>query len=270
VFNLEKIDYLINYLLNENKNIKINKAPTSIEEKKNLYRSLCNIRDAQPISKEYLKVENEYLQEELAKKHIVNIENIKTLLEDNIPNHLNNSDKICLWQGDMTLLKIDCVVNPANSQGLGCFIPLHNCLDNQLNSNAGIGLRLECNDIMSKKQYNLKTGEAIITNAYNLPSKYVIHTVGPIIQTSVSNLDEANLSNCYVNCLNLAMKNKIRNIAFPCISTGVFCFPKDLASVIAIKTVDEFLSKNNGKFDKVVFNLWSLEDMQIYKQNIIK
>jgi hypothetical protein len=177
VLNLEKLDVLINYLLKEKENIKIDKIPDDIQEKKNLYRSLCNIREPKPISNEYLKIEDEYLTEELSKKDIVDIEDIRTIVEENIPNKLKNADKICLWQGDMTLLKIDAVVNPANSQGLGCFQPLHNCLDNQLNSNAGIGLRLECNEIMKEKNYNLKTGEAIITKGYNLPSKYVIHTV---------------------------------------------------------------------------------------------
>jgi hypothetical protein len=177
VLNLEKLDFLISYLLKENENIKIDKMPDNIQEKKNLYRSLCNIREPQPISNEYLKIENEYLQEELSKKDIVDIEDIQTIAEENIPNNLKNADKICLWQGDMTLLKIDSVVNPANSQGLGCFVALHNCLDNQLNSNAGISLRLECNEIMKEKDYNLKTGEAIITKGYNLPAKYVIHTV---------------------------------------------------------------------------------------------
>jgi hypothetical protein len=174
---LEKLDFLINYLLKENENIKIYKIPDNIVEKKNLYRSLCNIREPRPISNEYLKIENEYLTEELSKKNIIDIKNIQTIAEKNIPNTLKNADKICLWQGDMTVLKIDSVVNPANSQGLGCFLALHNCLDNQLNSNAGISLRLECNSIMKEKNYNLKTGEAIITKGYNLPSKYVIHTV---------------------------------------------------------------------------------------------
>lgn len=265
---MEKLDFLINYLLKENKNIKLDKMPFKIQEKKNLYRSLCNIREPQPISEEYLKVENEYLQEELSKKVIVDIENIQTIAEKNISNTLKNADKISLWQGDMTVLKIDSVVNPANSQGLGCFQPLHNCLDNQLNSNAGISLRLECNEIMKEKNYNLKTGEAIITKGYNLPCKNIIHTVGPIIQFEVSKKDELELANCYINSLKLAIKHNIRDIAFPCISTGVFCFPKDLASSITIKTVDKFLDENKEKINKVVFNLYSDEDMQIYIRNI--
>jgi O-acetyl-ADP-ribose deacetylase (regulator of RNase III) len=267
---LENLDFLIDYLLKENKNIKIDKMPKNIQEKKNLYRSLCNIREPNPISEEYVKIENEYLTEELAKKCIVNINSIRTIKEQNIPSNLKSPDKICLWQGDMTVLKIDAVVNPANSQGLGCFQPLHNCLDNQLNSNAGIGLRLECNKIMKEKDYNLKTGEAIITKGYNLPSKYVIHTVGPIIQIGVRPIDKIKLANCYINSLKLAVENNIRNIAFPCISTGVFMFPKNLASEIAIKTIDDFLVENKEKIDKVVFNTYSDEDLQLYINNISK
>jgi O-acetyl-ADP-ribose deacetylase (regulator of RNase III) len=269
VFNLKKLDFLIDYLLKENKNIKLNEKTLELQEKKNLYRTLCNIREPNPISDEYLKIENEYLQEELNKKIIVNIDNIPTIAEENISNNLKNADKICIWQGDMTVLKIDAIVNPANSQGLGCFQPLHNCLDNQLNSNAGISLRLECNEIMKEKDYNLKTGEAIITKGYNLPTKYVIHTVGPIIQTTVKPLDEIKLSNCYINSLKLAIEKDIRNIAFPCISTGVFRFPKLEASKIAIKTVDRFLSNNKDKFDKVIFNIYSDEDLAIYVNNIV-
>jgi O-acetyl-ADP-ribose deacetylase (regulator of RNase III) len=121
---------------------------------------------------------------------------------------------------------------------------------------------------MKEKNYNLKTGEAILTKAYNLPSKYVIHTVGPIIQFKVRAIDELSLANCYKHSLELAVSNNIRNIAFPCISTGVFRFPKEKACKIALKTVDNFISENPDKIDKVVFNLWSIEDVEIYKRNI--
>lgn len=174
---MEKLDYLIDYLLKENKEINIDRIPKNITEKKNLYRALCNIREAKPISKEYLQIENEYLQEELNKKNITKVENIKTIADTIKESNLKNKDKICLWEGDITILSVDAIVNAANSQGLGCFIPCHKCIDNQINTYAGISLRLECNEIMKNKNYTLKTGEAIITKAYNLPSKYVIHTV---------------------------------------------------------------------------------------------
>ena len=148
---MEKLDFLIDYLLKENKKIKIDKIPTNIEEKRKLYRSLCNIREPKAISNEYLEKENEFLQEELKKKNITNAQNIQTISETIKKSNLQNIDKICLWQGDITTLQIDCIVNAANSQGLGCFIPCHKCIDNQINTFAGISLRLECNKIMKDK-----------------------------------------------------------------------------------------------------------------------
>lgn len=142
-----------------------------------MYRSLCNIREPKPISKEYLQIENEYLQEELKKKNITKVENIKTIGETINKSNLEFKDTICLWKGDITTLQIDTIVNAGNSKGLGCFIPCHNCIDNQINTYAGVELRLECNEIMKEKNYFLHTGSAFITKGYNLPSKHVIHTV---------------------------------------------------------------------------------------------
>ena len=217
---MNKLDFLIHCLLEENKNIIVEKITTDEEGKKKVWRSLCNIRDAKPISKEYLQIEGEYLQEELKKKKITNAKDIKPIAFSIREANLDKKDKICLWKGDITTLQIDAIVNAANSQGLGCFIPCHKCIDNQIHTFAGIGLRLECNEIMKKKDYYLKTGEAFITKGYNLPAKYIIHTVGPIIQDKVTKIEETQLANCYINSLQLAMKKKIRTIAFLCISTG--------------------------------------------------
>lgn len=258
---MDKLDYLIKYLVEENKEVNIEKIPEDLEDKKNLYRGLCNIRQPKEISEEYLKIENEYLSEEIKKQNVIDVKDIKTISEDS---------KIALWQGDMTLLKIDSVINPANSQGLGCFVPLHNCLDNQLNSKAGISLRLECNKVMKEKDYNLKTSEPIITSAYNLPSKFIIHTVGPIIEYKVTPIQEKQLADCYINCLKLAVENGIRTIAFPCISTGVFRFPKDLASKIAVNTVKKYLENHDDEFDKVVFSVFSDDDYEFYKRELMK
>lgn len=183
---VSKLDYLIKYLLEE-RNEKIN-IPQNIEEKKKLYKALCNIRQPLPISEDYIKIENEYLQEETRKKKVVDIKNIEVPNSNNI----NNKDIISIWHGDITRLKIEAIVNPANSQGLGCFNPYHQCLDNILGVSSGVCLRLECNDIMSKKNYKLKTGEAIITKGYNLPSNYIIHTVGPIIDGNVTEFKKIN------------------------------------------------------------------------------
>lgn len=264
---MKNADYLIEYLLNENRKYKIAKNPTTDTEKFNIYRSLCNTRSAQPISKEFLQKEKEYLEEINNKKDITNITEVKTLDEAYPYNNIKHGDKICLWRGDITCLKIESIVNAANSQGLGCFIPGHNCIDNQIHTYAGVSLRLECDNHMKNIDYNLATGEAFITKAYNLPSEHVIHTVGPIIQNNVSKQDKELLKNCYTNCLKIAENNNIRNIAFCSISTGVFRFPKDLASQIAIKTVNEYLDEKSDKFDKIIFNVYSREALEIYERN---
>ena len=235
---VDKLDYLIDYLLKESGRTNLN---YSNRDKKILYRALVNIRQAKPISEEFLKIEDNYLQEELKSKNITNVEDIRTIKEQYQNCNIVNTDKICLWQGDITKLKI---------------------------AFAGVRLRLACNEIMKNLNYNLETGKAIITNGYNLPSKYVIQTVGPIIENKVVENKKEELANCYKNSLKLAIDNGIRTIAFPCISTGVFRFPKELASIIALKTVDELITSYKDKIDKVVFNLWSDEDVKIYEKNI--
>ena len=262
---MEKLDYLIDYLLKESERTDFDYSNI---DKKSLYRVLVNIRQAKPISEDFLQVEDEYLQDELKKQNVTNVDDIKTINDQYQKSNLVNRDKICLWQGDITKLKIDAIVNAGNSQGLGCFLPNHNCIDNQINTFAGVRLRLACNKIMKDLNYNLETGKAIITKGYNLPAKYVIQTVGAIIDNEVTQEKIIELTNCYKNSLRLAIDNKIRTIAFPCISTGVFRFPKNLASKIAISTVDKFISENRDKLDKFVFNLWSDEDVKIYEKNI--
>lgn len=166
---MEKLDFLIDYLINENKNICIKEIPQNLEEKKRLYRSLCNIREAKPISKGYIKIENEFLKEESERKNIMDSNNITEFIN-------YKETQICLWQGDITTLKVDAIVNAANSQGIGCFIPCHKCIDNAIHSASGIKLRLECSKIMEKIG-TLQTGKVFITSGYNLQAKYVIHTV---------------------------------------------------------------------------------------------
>ena len=249
---MEKIDYLIEYLLKESGRENFD---YSDRDKKSLYRALVNVRQANPISEDFLKVEDEYLQDELKKQSITNVDDIK------------EKNKIALWQGDITKLKIDSIVNAGNSQGLGCFLPNHNCIDNQINTFAGVRLRLACNEIMKDLNYNLETGKAIITKGYNLPCRYVIQTVGPIIENEVTEQEEKELKNCYINSLKLAVDKGIKTLAFPCISTGVFRFPKDKACKIAIESVKEFLQSNKA-IEKVVFNVYSDEDLEIYKNKL--
>lgn len=264
---MENLDFLIKYLLEDGKH-SVASLPKDEGSKKSLYRALVNVREPDPISNEFLEEEDKYLQEELSKKEVTDAKNLKTISEVYPNNNLENADKICLWRGDITKLKVGAIVNAGNSQGLGCFLPNHNCIDNQINTFAGVRLRLACNDIMKTLDYNLETGKAIITKGYNLPAEYVIQTVGPIIENDVSKEEEELLADCYRNSLKLAIENGIRTVSFPCISTGVFRFPKDLASKIAVQTVDEFIKENQDQVDKVIFNLWSEEDVEIYEQNI--
>lgn len=262
---MEKLDYLIRYLLKECGKQDFDYLD---KDKKCFYRALVNKREPNIISEEYLQVEDEYLQEELQKSTVTSREEILTIKEKYNESNLKNSDKICLFKGDITKLKVDAIVNAANSRGLGCFMPNHNCIDNQIHTFSGVRLRLECNDYMQQINYDLETSKCFITKGYNLPAKNVIHTVGPIVINNLTDELKKLLKDTYINCLECAVKNNIRSIAFPCISTGVFRFPKDEASIIAIKAVDEFMENNRDKLDKVIFNLWSNEDVMLYERNI--
>lgn len=250
----KRLDYLIEYLISEDSGYLDIEIPDNIEEKKKLLRSLMNVRLPKPISKEFLTIQDEYLQEELRAKDITSINDLIPIRE-----------QLYLWKGDITKLDVDVIVNAANSALLGCFVPLHDCIDNVIHSNAGIQLRLECQKIMEKQKSPEKPGLAKITNAYNLPSKYVIHTVGPIINGPLSEDDRMLLSSCYRSCLELADDKKLNSIAFCCISTGVYNFPNEIAARIAVDTVVNYLQETNSKIE-VVFNVFKEKDYQIYRE----
>jgi O-acetyl-ADP-ribose deacetylase (regulator of RNase III) len=250
----ERLLYLINELKNENSQYSNLEIPSNISEQKMLLRSLMNVRMANPISEEFLSVQDEYLQEEIKEKGITDL---KTLTP--IDNH------IYLWQGDITTLKCDAIVNACNSQLLGCFYPCHSCIDNAIHTYSGIQLRLACNDIMKKQGYNEPTGRAKITPAFNLPCKYVIHTVGPIVQGRLTKEHCSALKSCYYSSLELADNYKLKSIAFCCISTGEFHFPNDKASQLAVNTVREYKSITNSNIE-VIFNVFKDTDYQIYKK----
>ena len=243
---------LIEYLLNEDTRYKGITIPTSEKEQFDLYRSLVNIRPAKNASDEYLKAEDDFLQNLTAQKGITDI-------ADQQPVEKN----IYLWQGDITTLKCGAIVNAANSGMTGCYHPCHNCIDNCIHTFAGARLRLECATIMEKQGCPEPTGQAKITSAYNLRCDYVIHTVGPIVQCELTNEHCKMLKSCYNSCLELAMKNKIDSIAFCCISTGVFGFPKQEAAEIAVETVRNFLKNNRIK---VIFNVFGDDNYAIYKR----
>jgi len=229
------------------------KFKNDIYEQRQLLRSLMNLRPPRKLTKEFISLQDILLSAEKKEKGIADIAEIP-YIEDNIK----------LWRGDITRLNAEAIVNAANSQLLGCFYPCHNCIDNTIHSAAGLQLREECNAIMQKQGYNEETGKAKITKAYNLPSKYVIHTVGPIITKKLTENDCYLLSECYRSCLEIAIKNNIKSIAFCCISTGEFHFPSDKAAEIAVKTVKKFLSEH--KNIEVIFNVFKKYDEEIYRE----
>lgn len=241
---------LINYLLNENPEYRKIRIPSSENEQFRLYRSLVNIRLPSVISEEYLAAEDEYLRRKTAEKGITDIADLSPA-----------EDNIYLWRGDITTLKCGATVNAANSGMTGCYQPCHNCIDNCIHTFAGVRLRLECAEIMEKQGFPEPTGQAKITPAYNLPCDYVIHTVGPIVSGKLTAEHCRLLESCYRSCLEIAVQNEIDSIAFCCISTGVFGFPKQEAAEIAVRTVRNFL-KCHGI--KVIFNVFGNEDYDIY------
>ena len=250
----ERRVFLIKELLKEDKRYKNIEIPKNPTEQGDLLRALMNVRMPKEISEEFLKVQDEYLKEEINKKGIVDINNLNPIQKG-----------IYLWQGDITTLRCDAIVNAANSAMTGCYVPNHRCIDNAIHSFAGVELRLECDEIMNRQGYGEPTGQAKITNAYNLPCKYIIHTVGPIISYKLTSEDCELLASCYRSCLNLAAKNNLESIAFCCISTGEFHFPNDKAAQIAIKTVEEFMKKDTS-VKKVIFNVFKDMDKEIYRE----
>lgn len=210
----ERLDYLIRYLLNERTEYQDIRLPSSVPEKQRLLRSLMNVRPPIPAGKDFLKVQDAYLTQRLAERGMTKMKDLKPV-----------QPGIYLWQGDITTLAVDAIVNAANSGMLGCFVPCHGCIDNAIHTYAGVQLRLECSEIMQRQGQEEETGQAKITKAYNLPCRYVLHTVGPIVYGDVTQTDCNLLASCYRSCLDLAAGHGLRSIAFCCISTGEFHFP---------------------------------------------
>ena len=250
----ERRMFLIQRLLEEQPRYKDLKIPQDKTEQKQLLRSLFNIRSPKKISDDFLSVQDEYLQEETAAKGI-------TDLTDLLP----VSGGIYLWQGDITTLRCDAIVNAANSGMTGCYVPCHGCIDNCIHTYAGIQLRLECTRIMQKQGHAEETGKAKITPAYNLPCKYVIHTVGPIITGPLTDTDKELLASCYQSSLEIAKKSGLKSIAFCCISTGEFHFPNDKAAEIAVQTIRNY-KEQTGSDMEVIFNVFKDVDYEIYKK----
>lgn len=250
----ERRQILIRYLLDEKPKYKGIDIPQSGEEQKTLLRSLMNVRMAAPISEEFGRIQDEYLQEENKNRGIVELSELTP-----------TEDGIYLWRGDITRLHCGAIVNAANSGMTGCYQPCHNCIDNCIHTFAGIQLRNYCNDLMERQGYEEPTGQAKITPAFNLPCDYVIHTVGPIVSGRLTQRHCDLLSSCYRSCLELAEENNIKSIAFCCISTGVFMFPNERAAEIAVQTVKDFKAETGSKIE-VIFNVFKELDEQIYRK----
>jgi O-acetyl-ADP-ribose deacetylase (regulator of RNase III) len=252
--------WMIQELFDEDPYYKNYRIPAREQEQKDLLRSLMNVREPKPISPEFLKIQDEYLTEENSRGGITNVDDLK-------PSKLDQ--RMILWQGDITALKVDAIVNAANSGMCGCFRAMHNCVDNIIHSKSGIQLRLKCSDIMRAQGHEEPTGQAKITPAYNLPCEYVLHTVGPIVDGRLTKRHEELLASCYRSCLELAEENGVESIAFCCISTGVFMFPNDKAAEIAVRTVKEYLDSHAG-IKKVVFNVFKDVDLEIYEKILMR
>ena len=253
---LERCRWLIRALLEEMPQYRDTPIPSGPEPSWRLLRSLLNVRPPMPASEPFLRVQDEYLREMTREKGVCSADELR-------PSARNN--RLFLWQGDITALRCDAIVNAANGQLLGCFSPCHGCIDNIIHTMAGVQLRLACHEIMTAQGHEEPTGRAKITPGFNLPAKYVLHTVGPIIEDTVTAEDDELLASCYRQCLALASERGLRSVAFCCISTGVFRFPAERAARIAVRTVEDFLQKDAG-VSQVIFNVFKDSDLAIYQR----
>lgn len=253
----EKRLYLIRWLLDENHQYQNLSIPRSEQEQAVLLRGLINVRSPRPIDREFLEIQNEYLKETIIKKGITDISDLSPVRDGN--------HQIYIWQGDITTLKCDAIVNAANSGMTGCYVPNHTCIDNCIHTFSGVQLRLECAEIMNKQGFEEPTGTVKITKAYNLPCRYVLHTVGPIISDNVTEKDEKLLASCYRSCLDLAEKYQLESIAFCCISTGVFGYPNNMAAKTAVETVSNYLTHSQS-IKRVIFNVFKDIDKRLYTE----
>lgn len=257
----ERLKYLVEAFKADSEGYQDLPTPPDTEGRRRILRSLMNIRMPKEMPAEVLEVQDEYLRERAAERGTVDISGIPVI-----------SDGLSVWQGDITLLAADAIVNAANSQMLGCFIPMHDCIDNCIHTYAGIQLRAECARQMSAlreqygRDYEQPTAVPMLTDAYNLPAKKIIHIVGPIVQSSVTPELEQDLADCYTSTLELCAEHDLKSVAFCCISTGVFRFPNERAAEIAVRTVTDWLAGNPGRIDRVIFNVFKDEDRYLYEQ----
>ena len=247
--------YLIHTLLSERPSCRRQEIPKDAARQRVLLRGLMNVRPAKQISPEFLSVQDEYLRQELSEAGVTHVEDLQPVSGD-----------LYLWQGDITALRCDAIVNAANSGMTGCYVPNHRCIDNCIHTFAGVQLRLYCEEMMEAQGHAEPTGQAKITPAYNLPCRYVLHTVGPIVGGHLTETHCRQLADCYRSCLSLAAENGLKSVAFCCISTGEFHFPNEKAAEIAVATVKEFLAQKETSVEKVIFNVFKDRDREIYEE----
>jgi O-acetyl-ADP-ribose deacetylase (regulator of RNase III) len=239
--------------------------PEDAASKRHLLRMLMNIRPPLPARPELIRLQDRLLTEEPASLGVISPYELPTIGEAFGDAGVPFQNQLILWKGDITTLPADAIVNAANSKLLGCFVPHHHCIDNAIHSAAGIQLRLECHAIMNKQGHDEPTGQAKITHGYNLPARYVLHTVGPIIYDSVTERDERLLASCYKACLDTAAeRHDIKTVAFCSISTGEYRFPKLLAAKTAKRAVCDWLADPARRLDRIIFNVFTQENYDAY------
>ena len=256
----EKLEFLVEAFKEDSGDYKNLKTPGDAEGQRQLLRSLMNIRMPKAMPEAVISVQDAYLKKRAAEKGIVRPEDIPVI-----------RDGMSIWQGDITRLAADAIVNAANSQMLGCFVPMHTCIDNCIHTYAGIQLRAACHARMQQlrqqygSDYEQPTAVPMLTDAYNLPAKKVIHIVGPIVYDRLTSALEQDLADCYRNTLDMCAQNGLKSVAFCCISTGVFRFPGRRAAEIAVDTVSGWKEAHPGVMDRVIFNVFKDEDKAIYE-----
>lgn len=250
----ERRIFLIRELLREQPQYADIRLPADEDTQRRLLRSLMNVRMPHAASSTFLAVQDAYLQAEIAAKGITDCAALTPVAAG-----------IYLWRGDITTLRCDAIVNAANSGLTGCYLPCHACIDNCIHTYAGIQLRLACAELVRRQGHDEEPGLAKLTPAFNLPCRYVLHTVGPIVSGSVTQADERLLASCYRSCLALAQQSHIKSVAFCCISTGEFHFPNRLAAQIAVQSVRTFLAQTQEHME-VIFNVFKDVDEAIYRE----
>ena len=256
----ERLDYLVEEFKTDSGEYRNIDTPKDTEGKRRVLRSLMNIRMPRNISSDVLRVQDEYLKGRSEEKGIVTLSDIPEIRKG-----------LSIWQGDITRLSVDAIVNAANSQMLGCFVPMHTCIDNCIHTYAGVQLRAECSRQMNQlrirygRDYEQPTAVPMLTDGYNLPAKKVIHIVGPIFQYKLTPALEKDLADCYRNTLDICKEYGLKSVAFCCISTGVFRFPNRRAAEIAVETVTSWMSEHPGEMERVIFNVFKEEDRAIYE-----